>query len=622
MSLIFLPEILVRILCHLKLHDLSSAARVNELFYSCTKIQAVQYHISTQAALLEDNPSNKLDVWAKLGLLKSREDGWAGMSFDWCRTVKVEHQASNIWYLTSGVFFLGNTSRRSLHYFRLPSANDDLVEWSRIDMDHTMTIVDLGLNIYEHDLIAIYTSKPHPSQANVDIYEVHLRQFSTGRPHPLAQQPLLFAQEETVANPAHTIIEIVGDHLAFATTYSNEFNAPPVRLYFFDWRTGALKMDVQMRTNSLESLVFLSPTLLLLPNFPTAALDVSTTLPSSSVKHTNTSHPQTETTATPHHVRAPRVQARHYCRDPMLCQAKPDALRQGALSVAVNFTAEPDDAVLSFQMQLYSDTVREDFAMFVHWGKLREMAEHARSEEGKSVVAGADVDHHMDTNTNTSASASADPILRVPWERWGPRTTRWVDACGTHLDWMTCSWGARSILSFYDHETDEPEDGDVDDGAYQHWWLQVYDLNPYTVRKFRSAGGGGGDDVVFGRKWGGGAGAMDVEVVEDWTTLDGLGLAFSDPVRSALPFVRSTLFTLSRAERRAERARARARADSEEEQPEDRWRCDVDGALMDEEHLLGLVVGFSVFLHQLWIADAVRCHAGQLKDFEYVVDIT
>ncbi|KAG5640008.1 hypothetical protein DXG03_001795 [Asterophora parasitica] len=189
MSLRFPPEIFVPILCYLDLRDIASAARVNKLFHSYTKIQAVQYHIATQAALLADNPSSKLDVSTKLGLLKSREEGWAGLSFDWCRTVKVEHEASNCLDLTGGVYVLGNAIENSIHYFKLPSTKDDPVQWSRIDMDHT--IDNFGLSLDEHDLIAILTSKQHPLQAEVDIYEIHLRQFSTGKPHPLAQLPLL-----------------------------------------------------------------------------------------------------------------------------------------------------------------------------------------------------------------------------------------------------------------------------------------------------------------------------------------------------------------------------------------------------------------------------------------------
>ncbi|KAG5647141.1 hypothetical protein DXG03_001096 [Asterophora parasitica] len=221
---------------------------------------------------------------------------------------------------------------------------------------------------------------------------------------------------------------------------------------------------------------------------------------------------------------------------------------------SLNYTPVADDMVLALQVQLYStsESVHGDFAMFAHRGRLRQMAERARSGEGKSAVVGADTDidaaagehvywygqeddeardgdeddsHQMDTNTNTSATAPADSILRVPWARWGPRTTRWVDACGGHLDWTTCSWGARSILGFYHSTKFEPEE-DVDDGWCEDRWFHVYDFNPYTVRKYRSTGGDRVDSAAVEREWGGGrgggaGGAMYVEVVEDLIMLDG-----------------------------------------------------------------------------------------------------
>ncbi|KAG5641205.1 hypothetical protein DXG03_005769 [Asterophora parasitica] len=193
------PEILVRILCHLDLPDLTSAARVNTLIYSYTKsFQLVQYRFATQAALLEDNPHSTLDVSTKLGVLKDREEGWAKMRFDWWRTVKMEHQASIV-DLTGGFFVLSDATRRALHYLKLPSAKDDLLEWSHIEMDHM--IIDFGLNVYEHDLIAVVT---------------------------------------------FINVEIFGDHLALSIASYAEPNRSLDQLYIFDWRMGALKWCVHI----------------------------------------------------------------------------------------------------------------------------------------------------------------------------------------------------------------------------------------------------------------------------------------------------------------------------------------------------------------------------------------
>ncbi|KAG5641342.1 hypothetical protein DXG03_005465, partial [Asterophora parasitica] len=277
------------------------------------------------------------------------------------------------------------------------------------------------------------------------------------------------------------------------------------------------------------------------------------------------------------------------------CHDKPNPTLSGkAHSLPAHpfhFTTLADDAVMRFDVELYNTpaaSVQRDFAMFAHRGQLREMAERARSKDGTSVANQSwymeeDGGHYStDTDTNTAAIAdAADPIPYVPWELWGQHTTRWVDAYDAHLDSFPCSWGARGIMSFY-VPTHAAEDVDADVNWCQDQWLQVYDFNPYTVRKYRSTLGGG---ATVEREWGGGRGgggglrgAMNVEVVDDWTTID--GFAFKDPVRSALPYVRHTLFPPNRADRRAEKARARARAKAGRKargEPEIRLPWGVDG---------------------------------------------
>ncbi|KAG5641544.1 hypothetical protein DXG03_004803, partial [Asterophora parasitica] len=688
------PEIVVRILCYLDLADLASAARINKLFHSYTKtFQVVQYHIATQAALLEDNPSSKVDVSTKLGLLASREEGWAEMDIDWCRTVKVEHRASGVWDLTGGYYLLGNESRRSLHYFKLPSAKDDPVEWSRINMD--CEIIDLGLNIDEHDLIATFTKRPHLSQPDIYIYEIHFRQFSTGEPHPLAQQPVLFIQQSGTARPSMGI-EIVGDHLALVITWFSEPNVSD-QLYVFDWRTGALKLDVQLPNRSYISLVFLSPTLLLLPNARTCALDVWD-IPAA-------------LSATPAPLIAFALPELAPRTDVFMiqCRGEPNPTPSGKPHSTRPFTASADDAVLLFHVQLHNFFVGpEMFVLFAHRGQLREMAERARKGEGKWAVDGGvrlgaedeederamdvepdgyrssflwgpgpfpeeddgiDVEEeyanaglefvvdygvlNIDTGTNSDTlhaessssstagpststtneddltiiedpdfplstdiatlhddiippaathsapSPAADPVPRVPWTRWGPRSTRWVNGSDAHLDWITASAGTRGIVSLHVHRPDlagAPAEEDGDRGR----WLEVLDFNPYTVRRYAARGGGRVVTVTGERDWGG---TLEVEVVQERTTLR--GFAFRDPVSSALPFVRTSLLTPSRAERRAEQARAmeQRRAERErvqgiagqeeerereKEEEEEKVGWEFDSMLMDEERLLGL----------------------------------
>ncbi|KAF5376252.1 hypothetical protein D9615_008453 [Tricholomella constricta] len=263
------PEIVVRILCFLDLAELASIIQADSTLHAYFKaFPILQYRFATQAAQVEDNPRSTHGsvVTERLALLNSREQGWARLNFDFQRTIPVRHHPTGIYDLVGGVYLLGDDGRRRLHYCKLPSTPADPTGWSHIDVD--CTFVDVGLNIYEHDLIAVVTTKPHPTERRC-----HILQFSTGKPHPLARSPVLFVSKSRWPRPSIGI-EIVGVHLALVITHFLNPLQPCDQFYVFEWQTGTLKMKVHAPNHTYASVVFLSPTLLLLPNTRTAALDV------------------------------------------------------------------------------------------------------------------------------------------------------------------------------------------------------------------------------------------------------------------------------------------------------------------------------------------------------------
>lgn len=151
------PEIIVEILCHLDLPDIISCILTHSSLYAFTReFQILQYHIAMQAAAVTDNPDCQLSISDRLALLKRREDGWAQLQVHFRKKIPLNHNPSGIYDMTGGIYLLGDQNRRTLHYCVLPSSLSESTTWSRINLD--CDLIDAGLAIYEHDLIAIITT--------------------------------------------------------------------------------------------------------------------------------------------------------------------------------------------------------------------------------------------------------------------------------------------------------------------------------------------------------------------------------------------------------------------------------------------------------------------------------
>ena len=102
-----------------------------------------------------DNPLCLVSVKERLTQLSTREMQWQKFVCNSQSTTDIPFKTYRICDLSGGIFLLGDASRRMLHYTYLPSTSDEQVVWKSIATDHL--IIDMGLCVYEHDLIAVIT---------------------------------------------------------------------------------------------------------------------------------------------------------------------------------------------------------------------------------------------------------------------------------------------------------------------------------------------------------------------------------------------------------------------------------------------------------------------------------
>lgn len=160
MSILFLdlpPELIIRIFYFLDLIDLISCQLTHSALQALLKSSIfLDYRIATEIARVEDNPRSTLAVSERLEALVNREAAWSNIKVDFSRSISVGHNASGIYDLTGGVYLLGEQGRHTFYYCTLPSTPSDPIRWKRVDIGRT--IIDVGLAVHEHDLIAVITT--------------------------------------------------------------------------------------------------------------------------------------------------------------------------------------------------------------------------------------------------------------------------------------------------------------------------------------------------------------------------------------------------------------------------------------------------------------------------------
>ena len=150
------PEIINSILDDLSPLDVA-ACRLSSKFLNTAIRESVmlQYKLALTRAFAEDCPSSYSLTVDKMKALKSIESSWINMKPDFSRSILVPLRQSGVYDLTAGVYLLSDSERTSLGYLRLPENEADDPQWEMHKVGKL--IIDVGLCVYEHDLLAVVT---------------------------------------------------------------------------------------------------------------------------------------------------------------------------------------------------------------------------------------------------------------------------------------------------------------------------------------------------------------------------------------------------------------------------------------------------------------------------------
>ena len=165
------PKLIVSIIFYLPPHDIISCQRTCRKLCDVCKDTALCYLVQMERFGVSDDLGSGVSYSERLLLLKTREEAWANIEFRRSVQVTVPFEPTAIYDFTGGAFLLGtklhSASRRSTvgySYVTLPSLPgtvDQNLKWGGLSLG--IQILDLGLAVHEHDLIALLTACVSPA---------------------------------------------------------------------------------------------------------------------------------------------------------------------------------------------------------------------------------------------------------------------------------------------------------------------------------------------------------------------------------------------------------------------------------------------------------------------------
>ena len=158
------PELMIRILLYLSPHDIISCRRTCRILYDICSVPVLRYLVQMERCAVSDDLRPGLGYLERLRILEKREEAWATLDFRRSVQVPVPFNPSNTYDLTGGAFLLGTGPSSAddeptvgYSYVSLPSLSEDKkVEWKGFNLG--IPILDVGLGVYEHDLIVAVTA--------------------------------------------------------------------------------------------------------------------------------------------------------------------------------------------------------------------------------------------------------------------------------------------------------------------------------------------------------------------------------------------------------------------------------------------------------------------------------
>jgi hypothetical protein len=150
------PEIVHAILSRLSPSDLLSC-QLTSKYLNTTILNSVGilYNRALTLASATDSPFSTRPTAERLRSLNAIENAWENMRTDFVLKSEVPLRESGVYDLTGGVYLLSTSDRTGLGYMRLPSKEGEKWSWEMIEVGKL--VVDVGLCVYEHDLMAVIT---------------------------------------------------------------------------------------------------------------------------------------------------------------------------------------------------------------------------------------------------------------------------------------------------------------------------------------------------------------------------------------------------------------------------------------------------------------------------------
>ncbi|KAM6499995.1 hypothetical protein JOM56_005503 [Amanita muscaria] len=447
-------ELVERIFLLLDTNNMLRCRLVNRWFNGIILSSLVlRYSLACKAADVIDNPASLLLYAERLEALEKREDAWRTLKPVFEMMIKVNHQPSSIYGLTEGAYFLDDHNGKDLHYCQLPSSPEDNPQWIRIQ-GHGLeegTFVNFATAIYEHDLMIKIISSDIVNQADMQHYSLDLvlLKFSTGEYHPLARNPRIHVQRSPSAR--HWVSPtIVGDNIALVVHSKDDTVSD--KLFIFDWKTGHKRLQHATTENAYSDLIFISPEILLVPNFVQSHFEVW---------HLPPSHPNPKPPVQILALQIPAISS-DYSLVSITCDGEPNPFLHSRPYLPHRpFFPSPENSIIVASLRFSSTSLfqRRRYASYT-------LVMHRRS--------------------STTSSKSQCSFLQVKWTDWGPPISRWFQVKAIQAQFIT-SFGQRCAFLF-----PNPRDR-------RKTIVSVVDFNPHNVRRnaemeMRLRGGEGEDN--------------------------------------------------------------------------------------------------------------------------------
>ena len=176
LSLLDIPlELIVLIILYLPPHDIISCQRtcrkLCDLYNNPTL--PLLYLVQLERSGVGDDLRPGISYPERLRLLQGREEAWANLDFHKYVQVTVPFESTGVYDFTGGAFLLGTRlhctsggQTAGYSYVTLPSltsTEDPKLKWQGLSLG--IQILDVGLAVHEHDLIAALTTYVSPSHS-------------------------------------------------------------------------------------------------------------------------------------------------------------------------------------------------------------------------------------------------------------------------------------------------------------------------------------------------------------------------------------------------------------------------------------------------------------------------